>query len=190
MQNVPEHRSLPHISHEPRCKHFLASRVNGHTRLGCILKDQRMRARARAGTETLAVFAYIDTHTYGVAIYFLTADAERSLDARKIPVDKNHSMCRAGHAADQSLDRVYIRPRAASPRTAADSNKKGTHARTPLCCSAAYARPDVVAQSTRRPVLACLEMPLTHVILRRLGAGAYIIDRHNSYALPSCVARS
>lgn len=154
-----------------------------------IERPARVRARARAGTETLAVFAYTDTHTYGVAIYFLTADAEWSLDARKIPVDKNHSMCRAGHAADQSLDRVYIRPRAASPRTAADS-KKGTHARTPLCCSAAYARPDVVAQSTRRPVLACREMPFTHVILRRLGAGAYIIDRHNSCALLWYLGRS
>lgn len=150
-----------------------------------IERPARARARARRNGD----FDSLCTHTYGVAIYFLTADAEWSLDARKIPVDKNHSMCRAGHAADQSLDRVYIRPRAASPRTAADS-KKGTHARTPLCCSAAYARPDVVAQSTRRPVLACREMPFTHVILRRLGAGAYIIDRHNSCALLLCLGRS
>ena len=162
-------------------QHFLASRVNGHTRLGCILNDHCACARAQERILWQSLHTHI--HTYGVAIYFLTADAEWSLDARKIPVDKNHSMCRAGHAADQSLDRVYIRPRAASPRTAADS-KKGTHARTPLCCSAAYARPDVVAQSTRRPVLACREMPLTHVILRRLGVGAYIIHRHNSCALP------
>jgi hypothetical protein len=149
--------------------------------------ERPLRVRARRNGDFGSLCTH--TYTYGVAIYFLTADAERSLDARKIPVDKNHSMCRAGHAADQSLDRVYIRPRAASPRTAADS-KKGTHARTPLCCSAAYARPDVVAQSTRRPVLACREMPLTHVILRRLGAGAYIIDRHNSCALLLCLGRS
>ena len=163
-------------------QHFLASRVNGHTRPGCILKDQRVCVCARAQERRLWQSLHTHAHTYGVAIYFLTADAEWSLDARKIPVDKNHSMCKAGHAADQSLDRVYIRPRAASPRTAADS-EKGTHARTPLCCSAAYARPDVVAQSTRRPVLACSEMPFTHVILRRLSAGAYVIDRHNSCVL-------
>jgi hypothetical protein len=90
--------------------------------------ERPLRVRARAGTETLAVFAHTHTYTYGVAIYFLTADAEWSLDARKIPVDKNHSMCRAEHAADQSLDRVYIRPRAASPRTAADSKKRNARA--------------------------------------------------------------
>ena len=95
--------------------------------------ERPAHAGARAQERRLwqSLHTQTHTHTYGVAIYFLTADAEWSLDARKIPVDKNHSMCRAGHAADQSLDRVYIRPRAASPRTAADSKKK-ERTRAPL----------------------------------------------------------